>query len=259
MTDPLPDGLTYVSATGTDWTCSATGVDVSCTLAGTLAVGAAAPTITVAALVGAAAYPSVVNTATTYSTDPALPERATDSDDLVVDPDSGLTLTKHHQGTFTAGQQGTYLLTVADTGPTPTPGPVTITDPLPNGLTYVSAGGAGWTCSASGQQVTCTRPGELAVGATSAVTLTVLVGPAAVPSVVNTATATAPGSPPTSGSDTAPVTGPTTTSAVRPAGPSPGQLPFTGFDALGFVLAGTSLVGLGGLTLGATRRRRRRA
>jgi hypothetical protein len=40
--------------------------------------------------------------------------------------------------------------------------------------------------------VTCTRPGELAVGASSTITLTVLVGAGSMPSVLNTATADAP-------------------------------------------------------------------
>jgi large repetitive protein len=251
VTDPLPNGLTYVSATGQDWTCSAAGSVVTCQLSGTLAVGASAPPITLTAGVGPAAYPTVTNVANAFSTDPDLPSRASDSDPLVVDPTALLTLTKHHQGNFMVGQQGTYLLTVTNPGPTATPGPITITDQLPNGLTYVSAAGPGWTCNASGQTVTCVRPGELAVGAASSVTVTVLVGSAAVPSVLNTATATAPGTPPISASDTAPVP------PLADASPASGGsvLSATGFDAVVFLIAALALIGAGGLLLGRARRR----
>jgi large repetitive protein len=253
VSDPLPSGLTYISATGQDWSCSASGSDVTCTLAGTLAVGETAPTITVTARTEASAYASVTNTATVFSTDPDLPSRASASDDLAVDPDDNLTLTKRHEGNLTVGQRGTYLLTVANPGPTATPGPVTITDPLPAGLTYVSASGPGWNCSASGQMVTCVRPGAFAVGATSSITLTVLVGLAAVPSVQNTATAVAPGTAPLSASDTAPVPSPPPTPSTSSGTVG---LSFTGFDALFLLLGGLALLCVGVFLLNITRRRR---
>jgi large repetitive protein len=253
VSDPLPEGLTYVSATGQDWTCSASGSHVTCSLAGTLDVGATAPTVAVTARNEASAYPSVTNTAIVFSTDPDLPSRASASDDLAVDPDDNLTLAKHHENNFTVGRQGTYLLTVANPGPTATPGPVTITDPLPDGLTYVSATGPGWNCSASGQKVTCVRPGEFAVGATSSVTLTVLVGLAAVPSVQNTATAIAPGTAPLSASDTAPVPSPPPTPSTSSGTVG---LSFTGFDALFPLLGGLALLCVGAFLLNTTRRRR---
>jgi len=56
------------------------------------------------------------------------------------------------------------------------------------------------------QTVTCSRTGTLAAGEVAALTLTVAVGPSAYPSVVNSATATGPGSEPTMATDTAPVT-----------------------------------------------------
>ena len=47
VTDTLPAGVTFVSATGTGWTCTNSGnVSVTCTRP-TLATGATAPTITV--------------------------------------------------------------------------------------------------------------------------------------------------------------------------------------------------------------------
>ncbi len=66
-------------------------------------------------------------------------------------------------------------------------GVVTVTDTLPAGLTFVSGGGPGWSCSAIGAVVTCTGSGPIAPATSSSFPLTVAVGAAAVPSVTNTA------------------------------------------------------------------------
>ncbi len=82
--------------------------------------------------------------------------------------------------------------------------PITITDVLPAGLTFVSGIGSGWTCSAVAQTVTCTHPntGNLLPGsALPDVALTVAVGNGSFPvgntaqnvAVSNTATVTAVG------------------------------------------------------------------
>ena len=68
VTDTLPAGLSYVSATGTGWTCGAVGQDVTCTHAGPLTSGASLPDITLTVGVAAAAAPSVTNTASVSGT-----------------------------------------------------------------------------------------------------------------------------------------------------------------------------------------------
>jgi uncharacterized repeat protein (TIGR01451 family) len=105
-----------------------------------------------------------------------------------------LSLTKTHNGAFGVGQNGTYTITVRNASTAArTTGQITVTDTLPNGLSYVSASGDGWTCGASGQTVTCTNPGPLQTGATSTISLTVAVGSAASGGVTNTATVSTPG------------------------------------------------------------------
>jgi uncharacterized repeat protein (TIGR01451 family) len=74
-----------------------------------------------------------------------------------------------------SGANADYTLTVTNNGPSDSAGPITITDTLPAGLTYVSAAGTGWTCNAAAQVVTCTNPSNLANQATSAVIMTVKV------------------------------------------------------------------------------------
>jgi hypothetical protein len=66
-------------------------------------------------------------------------------------------------GNFLAGKNGTYYLEVYGVGNAATTGAITITETLPNGLGFVSfdADGNSWTCSASGQTVTCSTPSRL--------------------------------------------------------------------------------------------------
>jgi len=61
--DPLPSGLTFVSASGSGWSCSASGQTVSCSTSGSIAAGSNA-TVSLTVGVGSAAYPTVTNTAT---------------------------------------------------------------------------------------------------------------------------------------------------------------------------------------------------
>jgi len=206
VTDPLPTGLSYDSFAGTGWTCTAVVADATCALAGTLAPGSDSAPLTISTVVGPQAYPSVTNVATVSSTDPDLPGSQNGTDTVTVDPLAQLAITKQHVGTFTVGTDGSYQITVTNTGPTATPGPTTVTDTLPGALSYVGVTGTAWTCAVVAQTVTCSRTGTLASGEVAALTLTVAVGPSAYPSVVNSATATGPGSEPAMATDTAPVT-----------------------------------------------------
>lgn len=194
VTDNLPAGLGYISATGTGWTCSAVGAVVDCTNPAILAPGAAAPPITLTVSVSAVAAPSATNVATVSTPGDAVSANNTASDPVTVGTAIDAAITKIHSGTFTVGQNGSYSIRVTNAGSAPTTGPLTVTDNLPNGLGFVSASGTGWTCSAAGAVVTCTNPIILpAGGAAPIITLTVSVSSAAVPSVTNVATIATPG------------------------------------------------------------------
>ena len=106
---------------------------------------------------------------------------------------SDLAITKTHTGDFTVGTNGVYTITVNNVGLEPSSGTIIVTDTLPAGLSFVSGTGAGWTCSATGQDVTCMNADPLAAGASTSITLTVGVGSAASPSVVNTVNVSHPG------------------------------------------------------------------
>lgn len=64
-------------------------------------------------------------------------------------------------GILQQGEQGTVTLHGAnDAGAQPTTGTITLTDTLPSKLHVLSASGTGWSCAVTGQQVSCTRPGD---------------------------------------------------------------------------------------------------
>ena len=188
VSDPLPAGLSFVSGTGTNWSCSAAGQNVTCTRAAALAASANT-SITLTVSVGAGAPSSVTNSAsvtTSGDSDPSN-DSVTDSPVTIGGP-ADLGLAMSHAGTFVVGQNGTYSITVTNGGAASTTGTITVTDVLPAGLGFVSGAGTGWSCGAVGQTVTCTNAGPLASGVTSDITLTVGVAAGALPSVTNSAT-----------------------------------------------------------------------
>jgi len=155
-----------------------------------LDAGTTAAPVHVDVVVTAAAYPGVTNRATVTSATPSADDptgaHAADEDELEVPAQSALHLTKTLDGgVLQAGGAATYLLTVANEGPTRDPGPVVVTDVLPEGLRPASTDGA--PCTAEGQAVTCTLDG-LDVGEQATVRVHVLVDRDAPAEVTNTAT-----------------------------------------------------------------------
>ncbi len=223
VSDTLPTGMRFVSATGTGWTCGHAGGTllggggtVSCTLprSGGIAVGGASPaeviTITVDVLPSAApllapATNTSVNNATVVGvTDPVL---RSDSDPVNVDPIADLSLDKSHVGQFVVGETGRFEFVVTNVGPSTAAAPLTVTDTLPAGLTFNSSTGSGWTCNAVGQVVTCTTSTDLvSLGSLPVLGLVVDVGPLAELGVTSTATADTPTTDPVATNDSDPDT-----------------------------------------------------
>lgn len=111
---------------------------------------------------------------------------------VVALPSADLSIDKVAVGDFTAGDIGTYTLTVTNHGPSASLAPLTVTDVLPEGMSFRSAEGTGWQCSAVGRTVTCTSATPLAAGASSAVTLRVALDPGLTGRQVNGATVSGP-------------------------------------------------------------------
>jgi uncharacterized repeat protein (TIGR01451 family) len=86
---------------------------------------------------------------------------------------------------FTSGGQAAYVIQVVNGGST-TSSAVTVTDTLDPNLTFVSATGAGWSCSGAAQVVTCTTSVAIAAGTSaSPITINLIVAANAPPSVTN--------------------------------------------------------------------------
>ena len=163
-----------------------------------------------------------------------------------------LQLTKSAVGAFAVGEAGTFELSVRNGGPGVAYGPLEVVDVLPAGLSFTSSTGAGWTCSAAGQTVTCRHDADLAVGATTELRLVVAVTDDAASGFVNTATVVSVAGPALelTRSDNSAATAPVLVS-------SSGDLVTTGGDIGRLLSLAMLAVAAGWMLLGAARRRRR--
>jgi len=197
VTDTLPTGITPISASGTGWTCGApSGQVISCTRSDVIAAATNAYTPKTFDAITVLANVSTTASAGTVQNQAAISgggQQNTSNDTATLNVTIGsspdLTITKGHSPTnFTAGSTATYTLNVSNIGNQSTSGTVTVTDVLPTGITYSSFTGTGWSCSASGQIVTCTRSDALATSASyPTITLTVSVASNAPSTLVNNA------------------------------------------------------------------------
>ncbi len=124
VSDTLPTGLTYVSATGTGWTCGAAGQVVTCTNPGPVAAGGSLSSITLVVAVGSGAASSVINSATVdgayFDLDSS---NNTSSDPTTVAASPSLTVVKYATGplgttitTASPGSTFTYSVVVTNSG-----------------------------------------------------------------------------------------------------------------------------------------------
>ena len=105
VSDTLPAGLSFVSASGTGWGCSHLSGTVTCTRAGPVTSGTTLPAITLRVTVGTAAAPSVTNSASVDSS-------------VTFDPDSSDDTSSTTNNVFYLRLDKSYTLG----GPNPVPG-----------------------------------------------------------------------------------------------------------------------------------------
>jgi len=171
VTDHLPAGTSYDSATPSQGTCSEADGTVICEL-GAVSNGAGA---TVEIKVKPQTTGTFTNTAsvaaagTSYDIDTA---NNTDSEETEVKPVADLSVTKSDSpDPVLVGQTLTYSIALQNDGPSDATG-VTLTDELPSGVAYDSAIPSQGSCSESGGTVTCAL-GEIANGNGATVELNV--------------------------------------------------------------------------------------
>ena len=167
ITDPLPAYETYLSVAA-PWTCTpgpppATPTEqqtVTCTLDAGLAVGADAAALQLLVQLSASAPAGAqTNTATVTSPTPGTPGTGTGT--VTVQRSAQLSITKTSSGRGVVGQPIDFQIQVTNAGPS-VADQVIVTDPLPPGLTYMSANGTGWTCAAPANRCSASSPGRWA-------------------------------------------------------------------------------------------------
>lgn len=184
VTDVVPGGLSIgtlpsgCTASGQQVTCSSSAMIVAGDSTGVSFVIPVTPTAT--------AVPSVTNTATVQGGgDPHCPmannSNCTSTTTTPVNAPS-LQLTKTSNGPWVVGQSGAaYTLTVINASTqVSTTGQITVADSLPAGIIAASGIYGNWTCSVSGQSVTCQSPISIPAGGTDDVVLPVTVDASAI-------------------------------------------------------------------------------
>ena len=187
VSDPAVTGLTLSSASPTQGSCTITAGAVNCLL-GTVGVNSTV-TITVQGSVGSATAPGTLTNTATVSSDTPDPDSATNtvSTPVTVNASADVSLSKSASpSTIVAGTNVTYTLTATNTGPSQALG-VSISDPLPANLTFVSSANG---CTAAAGTVTC-PVGTLTSGQVVTRSFIALAGPDLVGTVINTATVSA--------------------------------------------------------------------
>src|SRR5699024_3871003 len=148
LLDDLPDGLTYASVTGVEPTERSIPTEIGATEVDLRLTGALLPqdsatvriTVDVADDLALDAA-EVTNLVTAQATNVPEDEWPNDETTDPLDPSGDLSITKSHtddssSGTTVAGTAVGYTLVVTNHGPSASPGPITVTDTLPEGLGY---------------------------------------------------------------------------------------------------------------------------
>jgi len=159
--DFLPFGLTAIAESGTGWTCPSQPTNfLVCTRSDSLSPGGSYPALVVT--VSIATSGTVTNTANVSGGSDGAFHNA--SDTVTINPGPILSITKTHTGDFTAGQTGSYTITVGNTGKVATNGVVTVQDFIPFVLAATAVSGNGWNCNNFTSFLTCTRSDVLNPG-----------------------------------------------------------------------------------------------
>ncbi|MES2941907.1 MAG: hypothetical protein V4772_03445 [Pseudomonadota bacterium] len=245
LADRLPPGLTVTPGAlatggpnGASFSCTAANTtDIICTSTvivqpsggtrvftiGTTVNGTNGLSIVNRAVVSGGGDPNKATTATVVIADTCTanntPAGCAIDTDTILAPNLSLAKT---DGTTTVARGGTvvYNLTVTNGGGSTTVGSIVVADMLPTGLTFSGTSPFtinNFTCTVSGQGITCTRATALAASTSALITFTAVVGNSAPSSVVNLAKVGGGGDPSPSKS-TAPTT---VTAALCPSPTAP--------------------------------------
>lgn len=184
ITDTLPTGVTFVSTepgSATNCTGASGNTVVNCTGGG---IGASDPAqmTTINVLVGGSVTGTIDNSATVTAApstiDTNLANNTGNDNNLLIEPNADLSITKSPSTDMTAGSPATYTVQVNNAGPSNVSG-FTVTDTLDPNLTYISSNPN--ICSVTGaspqggQILTCTDTTGITDGNNTSFDITVAV------------------------------------------------------------------------------------
>jgi uncharacterized repeat protein (TIGR01451 family) len=234
---PIPSGFVLDNGSLPSG-CSESGSILTCTLSGPLANSASTTIGPINGQISAAGTSTVSHTASiavaptapgSDSQDPDTTDNTANFNTTVnAGSDLALNKTRSTSGSLLVGSNFNYILTPTFTGNSPSG--ITVSDTLPNNFTIgtLAATQNGWSCSNSGQTVTCTKANGSAAGYNQSLgTITIPVTVAASGnSITNSATitATSPNDPDNSNntdSDSVNLIDPTVDLNMTKSGPSP--------------------------------------
>lgn len=174
LSGTLSDAYTTVSAAaGAGWACTSNGLSFQCTR-NTIPVNDVSEIVVSSAIRPGATSPALASFSVASSTQDPVPGNNTTQLSLPFQSGGAdLSITKTDSvDPVRAGAEFSYTLTVSNAGPEAATG-VRVIDDLPASLTFISASGAGYTCSRQGQTVTCTLAASLPAGSAAAVVIAV--------------------------------------------------------------------------------------
>jgi len=165
VVDVLPAGFSGpISGSGAGWACAAAGLNLTCNwIGGVVTPGGAFPPITVTAVAGGGGVYENCARIRLSRTQDMRPGNDRSCIKGPVEKPTGrrqdVGIRKSGPASVGAGQTATFSLVVTNNGPSPVVAGsgLTVQDSLPANFTNVTAGGAGWNCTVSGQpaQVEC--------------------------------------------------------------------------------------------------------
>ncbi|MFN8441655.1 MAG: hypothetical protein U0175_12830 [Caldilineaceae bacterium] len=168
VTDTVPALFTILGATGSGWNCTVVGQQVTCAHPGPMAAGNSLPPILIHVVPGSGVT-QIENCAETNTKGDPKSENNRNCATVEIKSDQkpppDVTVRKQISGSVTSPGSATFSVTVINIGSGPTTGPIFMTDTLPAYLTPITANApAPWSCSMSGQMVSCTHPGPVPPG-----------------------------------------------------------------------------------------------
>lgn len=178
FTTTLPSTLTYLSASGSGWSCTASGQNLQCLRSASLSDGSAYPQLSLVTRLSSAVSSGNVTLAGSIgsATGDPITSNNTSGHSVSIGPGADLQITQAVPSPTPVepGEQLTYVLTAANNGPSPASTGLTVTFRLPTGFTpgQVTPTGAGWgPCTWSGSLLSCEHPGAYANGRSETLTI----------------------------------------------------------------------------------------